>query len=274
MKIIVAKNIGFCTGVRRAIDIAQKSLEKDPKPVYFLGEIIHNERLTKEIEQKGGKIISDPRKARAGTLVIRAHGTPPLPQLKNIFLEDATCPLVTKAQKAAKTLRKEGYEVIIIGEKNHPEVQGIVGNIEGRATVIKDGEEAKKLKLFEKLGVVAQTTQNLNTVNRILDILKNKTKKLKWTNTLCPQVSFRQKELSEIIKKADGVLVIGSPASANTRNLVEIARAVKKPAWLANSAEELNRADFGGISTLGVVSGTSTPDLLVQEIIDKLKFFR
>lgn len=266
MKVIVAKNIGFCMGVERALDIAKKSLEKDPKPVYFLGEIIHNEKVMKEMKKKGGRIISNPKQAKSGTLVIRAHGTPPLPPLKNIFIEDATCLLVKKAQKAAQILFKEGYKVIIVGDKKHPEVKGILGNINNKAIVIKNEAEAKKLKKFERLGVVAQTTQNLIQVNKILDILKKKAKKIRWINTLCPQVSWRQKELLEIIKKTDGILVVGSPTSANTNQLVRTVQLANKSVWLANSLKDVKNNNFKKVSGLGIVSGTSAPNWIIEEI--------
>ncbi|MDO8663877.1 MAG: 4-hydroxy-3-methylbut-2-enyl diphosphate reductase [Candidatus Wildermuthbacteria bacterium] len=273
MEIIVAKNIGFCTGVRRALKIANDALGKNLGPVYFLGEIIHNEEVLKEIKARGGKIISEPKEARSGTLVIRAHGAPPLPALRGVLIKDATCPLVKKVQEAAKTLSKEGYLVIIIGEKEHPEVKGIQGHIKNKAVIIENESEAKKIRKGKKIGVVVQTTQNLEKVNKILEILKKKAKKLKFINTLCPQVLFRQKELTEILKKVDGVLAIGSPTSANTSQLVKIAQSARKPVWLANSAGGLKNENFKNIPILGVISGTSTPDWVIEEVIDRLKFF-
>jgi 4-hydroxy-3-methylbut-2-enyl diphosphate reductase len=271
MKIIIAKNIGLCTGVKRALDIGYDSLKKDLKPVQFLGEIIHNEKVIKDFKTKGGKIIFDPKKAKKGTLVIRAHGIPPLIFTKNIIIRDATCPLVKRAQEAAKTLSQKGYKVIIIGEKNHPEVKGIKGYVTGKAIIIENESQAKKLKKIKKAGIISQTTQSIEKVNKIIEILKNKTEKLEWINTLCPQVLSRQKELSEMIKKVDGILVIGSKSSANTQRLVEIVKNNKKPVWLTNSADSLKRSIFKEINILGVVSGTSAPNWIVEKIIEKLK---
>jgi 4-hydroxy-3-methylbut-2-enyl diphosphate reductase len=271
MKIIVAKNIGLCTGVKRALDIGYDSLKKDTKPVQFLGEIIHNEKIIKDFKAKGGKIVLDPKKVKNGTLVIRAHGIPPLVFTKNITIRDATCPLVKRSQEAVKTLSQKGYKVIIIGEKNHPEVKGIKGYVSGKAVIIENESQAKALKNIKKVGVISQTTQSLERVNKIIKILKNKTKELEWINTLCPQVLSRQKELSEMIKKVDGVLVIGSESSANTQRLVEIVKKYKKPVWLTNSADSLKRNIFKGINILGVVSGTSAPNWIVEKIIENLK---
>ena len=248
------------------MEIARNSLKKDEKPVQFLGEIIHNEKVIEEIKKKRGKIIFDPKEIKSGTLVIRAHGAPPLPPLKGVTIRDATCPLVRHAQNIAQKLLKAGYKVIIIGEKNHPEVKGILGNVGGRAIVIENEWQAKRMQKSKKLGVLAQTTQSQDNVNKILDIIKKKTKELKWESTLCPQVSSRQKELKEILKITDGILVVGSKTSANTQRLVEIAKKYKKPVWCTNSSKELKNFSFGDISVLGVVSGTSAPDWEVKEI--------
>ncbi|MDD5145625.1 MAG: 4-hydroxy-3-methylbut-2-enyl diphosphate reductase [Candidatus Pacebacteria bacterium] len=266
MKIIIAKNIGLCTGVKRTLDIADHSLEMDPKPIQFLGEIIHNEKVIKNFEKRGGKIIFNPKEAKKGTLVIRAHGIPPLTFPKNILIRDATCPLVKRAQEAAKTLSQKGYKIIIIGEKNHPEVKGIKGYVNGEAIIIEKESQAKMLKKIKKAGVISQTTQSIERVDKIINILKDKTKELEWINTLCPQVLSRQKELSEIIKKIEGVLVIGSFTSANTQRLVEIVKKNKKSVWLVNSGKDLKKVDFKNISTLGIVSGTSVPDWEIEEI--------
>lgn len=271
MKIVIAKNIGFCTGVRRALEIAKNSLKIDPKPVQFLGEIIHNEKIVNGIKEKGGKFISDPREAKSGTLIIRAHGSSPFPLLKNVSVRDATCPLVKRAQESAKKLAKEGYEVVIIGEKKHPEVEGIRGNIKNKAIVIENETEARKIKWFKKLGVISQTTQGIDKTERILKILKNKSAELKWINTLCPQVLLRQKNLLEIIKKVDGILVIGSKTSANTQRLARIAKKSKKPVWRINSLEELKKLKLKNSLKLGVVSGTSAPDWIVKEIKNYLE---
>lgn len=252
--------------MRRALEVARNSLKKKNGQVWFLGEIIHNEKVIKEIREKGGKIIFDPKEAKSGTLVIRAHGTRPLPRLDGILIKDATCPLVKRAQDVAKKFLKEGYKVIIIGEKNHPEVKGILGGVKDKAIVIENEQQARDMTKSKKLGVLAQTTQSQDNVNKIIDVLKKKAKNLKWQNTLCPQVSSRQKELKKIMKITDGVLVIGSKTSANTQRLVEIAKKYKKPVWRANTSKELENISFGNISVLGVVSGTSAPDWEVEKM--------
>ncbi len=271
MKIIFAKHIGFCWGVKRAITIAKKSLKEDPKPIQFLGPLVHNEKVIERLKRLGGKFIPLSRLEsgiKSGTLILRAHGE--IVDLKKtekkIIIRDTTCPLVKNAQLTAQNLFKDGYQVIIIGDKGHPEVKGIKGKVEGKTFVIENESQAKSLPKSKKIGVVSQTTQGLNKVNEILKILKNKAKKFKWVNTVCPEVVFRQKELSEISKKADGILVIGSRSSANTRRLAEIVKKVKKPIWWINSLAELKKINFKDISSLGVVSGTSAPDWEIKNI--------
>jgi 4-hydroxy-3-methylbut-2-enyl diphosphate reductase len=269
MKIIFAKHIGFCAGVKRALNIAKSSLKNDPKPVYFLGPLIHNELVIEKIEKLGGKVVDDFKKIKNGTLVLRAHGEI-LPEKflseTKIKIKDATCPLVKKAQNSALYLKKLGYQVVIIGDLNHPEVEGIKKAVQEEAILIQNPEEAKKLPKMEKIGVVSQTTQELENVESILKILKKKTKNLKFIDTLCPEVKARQKELKEIFKKADGILVIGSKTSANTKRLVFLSQKAKKKVWWANSLKEVKEIDFKGIKKLGVISGTSAPDWEIKKI--------
>jgi len=266
MKIILAKNLGFCFGVKRAVELSEKILKKDPRPIQFLGKPIHNERVIEKIKKGGGKFISNPKQAKSGTLVIRGHGLPPFASPKNVLTRDLTCPLVKKAQLAARSLFEAGHKAIIIGDKKHPEVKGIKGYTQNKATVIENEQQAKKLRKFKKIGVVAQTTQDFNKVNQILKILRKKSKSLQWINTLCPEVLSRQRELSQILKKTDGVLVIGSQSSANTGSLAKMVKNAKRKLFWINSLENLKRINFKKVSTLGVASGTSAPDWEIEKI--------
>ena len=266
MKIIFVKNSGFCSGVKRAVAISEKSLAEDPRPIQFLGTPIHNEKVIREIRKKGGRFISNPAQAKFGTLVIRGHGMLPFIPPKNVLIKDLTCPLVKKAQLAARSLSEKGYKVVIIGDKEHPEVEGIRGYAQNKATIAGSEQQAKKIGKFQKIGVVAQTTQDFNKVNQILKILKRKTKDFQWKNTLCPEVLSRQKELFQILKKADGVLVIGSQTSANTGRLTKMVKNAKRKLFWINSPENLKRIDFKKVSVLGVVSGTSAPNWEIEKI--------
>jgi 4-hydroxy-3-methylbut-2-enyl diphosphate reductase len=271
MKLTFAKNIGFCSGVKRAIFIAKTSLKEDPKPIYFLGKIVHNEKVIESFEKDGVKFISDPKEAKQGTLIIQAHGFPPFSPQKGVRIRDATCPLVKKVQTIAKQFLKRGYKVIIIGEKNHPEVKGIQGAIKNKGIVVENEKDAKKLEKFEKIGAVSQTTQEEGKVKKILKILKKKAKEIEFVNTICPEVQKRQKELKEILKKADAILVIGSKLSANTTRLFEIAKESKKKVFWVNDLKELKKEDLKKIKNLGIVSGTSAPDWEIEKIKNWLK---
>lgn len=272
MEIIFAKHIGFCSGVKRAVSIAEKSLKNDPKPIYFLGSLVHNEKVIEKFKKKNVKFVLNPKEAEAGTLVIQAHGFPPFPKKNNkLLIKDATCPLVKKAQILASSLYKNGYQVIIMGEKNHSETKGINGCIKNKAIIIENEKQAKELPKLEKIGIISQTTQGMEKFNKILKILSKKAGEIKWFNTICPEVCARQKELNEIIKMSDEVLVIGSRLSANTKRLAEKAKKLKKKTFWVNSLEELKHEELNNISKLGVVSGTSTPNWEIEKIKKYLK---
>ncbi len=274
MKIIFARNIGFCSGVKRAIDIAEKSLEEDPKPVQFLGNLVHNELVMKRFIEKGGKIVSNLKQIKSGTLITKAHGISPTLKKrvpKSILVRNTVCPLVQNAQLKAEALLKGGYQVIIVGDRNHPEIKGIKGYTENKAIIIESENQAETLHFLkkvkgEKIGIISQTTQDLDKFNKILRILKNKAGEIKWFNTICPEVIVRQKELDKILENCNGILVIGSRSSANTKRLAEKAKKINKRVFWVNSLDELKRKKIKGISTLGVVSGTSAPDEEIEKI--------
>jgi (E)-4-hydroxy-3-methyl-but-2-enyl pyrophosphate reductase len=269
MTVIFARRLGFCSGVKRALKIARKAAKKGPKPVYSLGSLIHNERVIKELTKKNIKIIKNPEKAKSGTLIIRAHGVPPLSEKikKNFFLVDATCPLVKKSQLLASSLSEKGYQVVIIGKKNHPETLGIKGYAKNKAFVVENKKQAKKIPSFKKIGVIPQTTQDYESCNKILKILEKKSSRTDFFNNVCPEVKARQKELKKIMKKADKILVIGSRKSSNTKKLVEICKENSKPVWRINSLEELKKKKIKRKHlNLGVVSGTSSPDREIERI--------
>jgi len=185
---------------------------------------------------------------------------------KGLRIVDATCPFVKRAQKLARSLSRKGYVVILVGDKSHPEVKGLKSYVEGETLVVGAPKELAHWAGAKKVGVVAQTTQDFNKVNQILKILKRKTKDFQWKNTLCPEVLSRQKELFQILKKADGVLVIGSQTSANTGRLTKMVKNAKRKLFWINSPENLKRIDFKKVSVLGVVSGTSAPNWEIEKI--------
>ena len=267
MKIIFAKKIGFCSGVKRAIRITEEALEENNPLVQFLGSLVHNEQVINLFQKKGVKFRKSLKEAKPGILIIQAHGTPPFKNSnKKILIRDATCPLVKKVQLIAGGFHKKGYQVIILGDKDHSETRGIKGHTNNKAIVVEDAKEAKGLPGFKKIGFVAQTTQSVEKFQEVLRVLKEKADKLVFENTICPEVASRQKELTKIIESTDGILIIGSRSSANTRRMVEKAKKFKKKVFWANSLEELILFEINGINKLGVVSGTSAPNWEINKI--------
>jgi len=277
MKIILAKNIGFCAGIKRALSLTEESIKLKQKPCQVLGSLLHNEEVAAKLQKRGVKFIKSIKEVKNGILIISAHGPgkEDLSKINNKDLKiiDATCLLVKKAQNLAHYPWAKGHKVIIIGDKGHTEVESIQGAINRKGIVIENEEEAKKLKLDQKklLAVVAQTTQNPARVERILRALKKKYKKVDFYNTLCPTVLNRQKETKEIAKKSDVMLVIGSKNSANTKRLVEISKELQKNTYQIENASQLKEEWFSGIKKVGIVGGTSTPEWLIKDVIKKLK---
>ena len=265
MKIIFAKHIGFCFGVKRAVALAENSLKKDKKPIWFLGKLVHNEKVLEKFTRKNVRFISNAQQVRSGTLIVQAHGFAPFDNKKTL-IRDATCPLVKRVQTLASSLYKKGYQVIIIGDKSHSETKGIKGYAGGKAIIINNEKQAERLPKYKKIGVVVQTTQSPGNFKKILKILKKKSRQIKWFNTICPEVNMRQKELKEILRRSGAILVIGSRLSANTKRLIQIAKKMKKKVFWVNSLEELKKKKFKGVSVLGVVSGTSAPDREIKKI--------
>jgi len=224
--------------------------------------------VTEEFMKKGVRFIADLREAKPGTVIIRAHGIPPLQEKmdKKIVLRDATCPLVKRSQMIAKNFFTKGYQVIIIGDKNHSETEGIKGYTKNTAIIVENEKQIKNLPKFTEIGVIAQTTQSLENVNKILKELKKKTKHIKYINTLCPEVINRQKELNIIIKKSEGILILGSHLSANTKRFTQIAKKYGKKFFWINSLEELKKLNLERFKSLGIVSGASTPNWEIDKI--------
>lgn len=270
MKVISAKNIGFCFGVKRAISIAKASLKEKIRPVQFLGSLVHNEIVVEKFLKKGIIFKKKIKEIKPGILIIQAHGFPPFPRdfsnKNKIVIRDATCSLVKKVQILANSLWKQGYQVIIIGNQHHSETKGIKGYTKNKAIIVENEKKAEKLPKFKKVAVVVQTTQNLDNVNKILKILRRKYKKVKYFNTLCPEVQIRQKEAKAIAKKVDGVLIIGSKSSANTKELYQISKSLGKLTWWINSLEELKKQKINNSIILGLLSGTSADNSEIEKI--------
>ena len=276
MQIILAKNIGFCAGLKRALSLAEESIKGESKPCQVLGSLLHNEEVVARLKKRGVKFLKSAKNARKGILIISAHG-PGKEDLskisKKIKIVDATCLLVRKAQNLARYPWKRGQKIVIVGDKNHSEVLSIQSAINNEGTVVENEGEARRIKLNKKnsLAVVAQTTQNPDRVEKILGILKRKYKKVDFYNTLCPLVLARQREAKEIAKKADVMLVVGSETSANTKRLAEVSKEFQRKTYHIEGSAQLNKAWISKAKKVGIVAGTSTPDWIIKSVIKKLR---
>ncbi len=274
MKIFLADKAGFCFGVKRAINTAYEAAGKGR--VYCLGPLIHNPQEVERLRKAGIETVTDFSTLKPGdSVIIRSHGVPPrvLAQARDMGLTiiDLTCPFVGKAQRDAEVLQKEGYQVVVVGEKKHPEVQSILGYAGEDAVVVESGEDIEALKLRARLGVVAQTTQSYSNFSEIVLKLLRLSKELKVFNTICSSTKERQNAASVLASQVDVMLVVGGRNSANTSRLATLCRQEGKPTYHIEVADEIQAEWLEGIRTIGVTAGASTPDWVVDGVLARLK---
>ena len=273
MRVFLVKKAGFCFGVKRAIRLAFDVAKKKNERVYTWGPLIHNPRVVEDLKEKGVYPVEDLRKIRKGTLIIRSHGIRPeiLERIKKkkIQVVDATCPFVKKAQKEAMLLSEQGYQVAVVGEADHPEVQGIMGYVDSSVLVI--NRMRKNLPHFNKLGVIAQTTLNIDAFKQVVGELVENADELKVCNTICHATARAQKATLKVARNVEMMIVVGGRNSANTTRLAKLCRRIGTPTHHIETAKELRRGWFEGKSTVGVTGGASTPDWLIQEVVDRTR---
>lgn len=269
MNVTIAKACGFCYGVRRAVDMASAA-ETGTKT---LGPIIHNPQVVARLSAQGVVPVDSLDQVENGeTVLIRSHGVGPdvyeEAARRCIHLIDATCPHVKKAQQDAKKIVEEGKKLVIIGEKSHPEVISISQWGANRAIIIDREMEAEHIPFFESLGVVVQTTFSQEQFKRITDILKTKTNYLDVHMTICTATQQRQNAAVELAGKVDAMIVVGGRNSANTGRLAQVCREQGCPTYHIETAAELDTAAFCGMNHIGITAGASTPDWIIQEVVD------
>lgn len=279
MKIIQAKNAGFCFGVKRAMKLASKAAADSANPVYSLGPLIHNPQQVEYLAKRGVRVVSDLDTPNAGdTLIIRSHGTSPevLEEAKDkgFVTVNATCPFVMKAQKFAQQLSAEGYQVIIVGEGDHPEVIGIMGFAGADAHVVEKASDMTNLPIKSRVGIIAQTTQSFNNFREVVAALLEKSDELKVFNTICHATSERQESALDIARKVDMVIVVGGHNSANTSRLASLCTQAGVVTHHIETADELQASWLENIMAVGVTAGASTPEWIIEAVIDKLRALR
>ncbi len=275
MKIIVGKHMGFCGGVRRAVDIAQKTAGSAGGPVTTWGPLIHNPQVVRRLEEAGVGVAEREGDLAGEAFVVSAYGVAhavlDAASAKGMKIVDATCPVVIRAHALAEKLAAEGYQVICVGDHGHPEMVTLKEMLGDRVTVVHTREEAAQVKVSGKLGVLSQTTQSQENFRQIVGDLTLRVRELKVLNTLCPAITVRQEETDVMIEEVDALLVIGGHGSSNTTRLAEIGRARGVPTHHVETAEEISPAWFAGVETVGVVSGASTPDWIIKDVLLRLQ---
>ncbi|OGP13106.1 MAG: 4-hydroxy-3-methylbut-2-enyl diphosphate reductase [Deltaproteobacteria bacterium GWA2_55_10] len=272
MEIIVAKSSGFCFGVKRAINMANKcaSEEKDGG-IFTLGPIIHNPQVVKKLEESSVYARKDLTEIDTGTVIIRSHGVK-LEEYKEakdkgLNIVDATCPFVRKAQDLVSQLSEEGYEVVVVGEKDHPEVKGLLSYGSKNVRVAAGIAELVDMPRVHKLGIVAQTTLPMEKLEDVVSFCLHKATEIKVFNTICNATSTRQTESAQLAKSVDVMVVVGGKNSANTRRLVEVCLAIQPKTYHIEVADELEAAWFAFAGRVGITSGASTPEWLIEEVV-------
>ncbi len=274
MEIILAKSAGFCFGVRRATQMAFEAAAEH-EAICSLGPVIHSPQVVKGLAEQGVKVVASVDDIPPGSVIIRSHGVTASEmarvQEKNLTIVDATCPFVKKAQEYATRLSEEGYTVVIVGELEHPEVQGIVSYAgEAVVHVVADSQQAAALPRMNKVGILAQTTQLYENLKDIMEICLTKCQELRVFNTICDATSVRQNEAREIARTVDLMFVIGGHASANTSRLARICRELQPHTWHIETAEEIESGWFSGVHKVGVTAGASTPRWLIDEVVARI----
>jgi 4-hydroxy-3-methylbut-2-enyl diphosphate reductase len=279
LKVALAERIGFCFGVKRAVNLAEAALKNNSR-IYSLGSIIHNEQVVKGLAKKGLKVIKDIKYARGSgaVVVISSHGISPRIakriRQKGLRIIDTTCPFVLNAQKIARRLASEGYRAIIVGDMDHPEVKALLDFAPKGATVIKDRVGAATLKFGKdaKVSVLSQTTQSSeNFLNVVRTILEKRPKELKVCNTICNDAEKRQLRASSLASRVELMLVVGGTHSANTRRLYEVCKKTLRNTHLVETDAGLRKAWFKKVRSVGIASGASTPDWIVQKVVSAVR---
>ncbi len=274
MKILLAKDAGYCFGVRDAVSLAYETAEKEGE-VFMLGDIVHNENVVEELEEAGVKVVNSLDKVPDNKpILFRAHGTVPdvwkESKMREMEVVDATCPLVTEIHEEVKKLYSENRKIIIIGDHGHDEVNGIKEQVEN-AIVVANPEEAMQLRKIKKAGVVSQSTQMIENVQEIINILMTKVFDLRFVNTICFPTRRNHEQIKNLSEICDIMIVIGSFTSANSKRLTELAKMRNERTFQVTSAEDLEIDWFQSSDTVGISAGASTPDNIISEVLDKIK---
>ena len=275
MEVLLSSPRGFCAGVVRAIDVVDICLRKYGPPVYVKHQIVHNPYVVNDLERRGAITVEDVDEIPEGSLVVfSAHGSPPEDFVKakarDLKVIDAVCPLVTKVHNEAKKYHREGKKVVLVGHQGHQEVRGTMGQVE--MTLI-DGDSEEELSAWaddQEVAVLTQTTLSVGDTAQAIDSIRDKFPNAVVRNDICYATTNRQGAVRQMAGSVDMVLVIGAQNSSNCNRLREVAESLGVPSYLINGPEEIEPSWLEGRDTVGITSGASTPEVLVESVIEKL----
>lgn len=274
MEVVLAKTAGFCFGVKRAVELAYKEAENGHN-VYTFGPIIHNDEVVNDLASKGVQLIhtkEELKRITEGTIIIRSHGVSKeiydIINTQGLKLVDATCPYVLKIHRIVNEYSEKGHHIVIIGNADHPEIEGIMGWCKNNCTVIKDKEEAENLQIPEgkSICIVSQTTFNYKKFQDIVEIISKKGYDINVLNTICNATEARQTEVQELAKASEAMIVIGGQHSSNTQKLYEIAKSKCENTYYIQTLRDLDLDKIKSFRSVGITAGASTPNNIIKEV--------
>lgn len=275
MEIIVAKNTGLCYGVKRALEMAKSTRRGRLGKVLTLGELIHNPQIIAQLENQGIYSTEDPESTEKGTIIIRSHGVAPEVyrrlKKKKIEIIDATCPIVKKIQKLVARLAKKSAEIVIVGNRRHPEIRGLIGYSGRKTRIVENEAQARDLPHRRKRAVLAQSTQDLFVFGRVVAALLEKTAELEVYNTICCSTRTRQKSTSDLASRVDVLFIVGGKNSSNTNRLYEISRRILKNTHFIENAGQIAPRLLKGATRIGISGGASTPPEAITEVVARIR---
>ena len=276
MKLTIAKSAGYCFGVKRAVNMVYQEAEEAKVPVYTYGPIIHNEEVVRDLKQRGVHVVRELKELEnlpKGKIIIRSHGISRREHeaMKACGFEvlDATCPFVLKIHRLVEKYSKEGYRIVIAGNEHHPEVEGILGWVEGQpAYTVTSQEDIEELPLKEgeKVCLVAQTTFNYNKFQELVEIIKKKGYDISVLDTICNATEERQTEARKIAAESDLMIVIGDKHSSNTQKLYEISKKECANTYYIQTSKDMDYHQIQSINNVGITAGASTPNNIIEEV--------
>lgn len=275
MEVVLARHQGFCGGVRRAVEMSEAAARENAGGVQTWGPLIHNPQVVGRLEEAGIRVADNLRDLGGETFVVSAYGVEhavlEAVRARGMRVVDATCPVVTRAHSLAYHLAEEGYQVIAVGDHGHPEMVTLKEALGDRVTVVHNRAEAVAVSLRGKTAVISQTTQSVQNFREIVGDLALRTRELKVLNTLCPAITVRQEAAEVMVGEVGALVVVGGHHSSNTTRLAEIGRSHSLPTYHIEISDELDPDWFAGVERVGVMSGASTPDWIIAEVVERLR---